>query len=160
MKLLHTPIWAQCSFCRKLFTLHLIFLIIQGPLRTAMFSGLLSQCGNHLQPLRIPGIRAQSERWQAMGFLSTAFQGLSDPALWLSSSFHESHCPAFTSQNTQGPTCGLSFKMPIQEWTMASASGTQVSASVVMAIPSQINPHHMERAGPCSQVHSLGGLSL
>ena len=62
-----------------------------------------------------------------------------------------SHCPVFTFQSTQGPTCGLSFKMPIREWTMASASGTQVSGSVVMAIPSQINPHHMERAGPSAK---------
>ena len=40
------------------------------------------------EPLITTGNRAQSERWQAVGFLSAAFQGPSGPALWLSSSCH------------------------------------------------------------------------
>ena len=86
-----------------------------------------------------------------MGFLSAAFQRPSGPALWLSSS-----CHIVTLSSVHIPEHSGTYVWPVIQNAHPRVDhgfsfGTQVSGSVVMAVPSQINPHHMERAGPSAK---------
>ena len=134
-KLIHTTIWAWCFLCGKSHFLNVI-----GGLRLSISSWFLGPSWYHsvLGSEQIGQRHSRRERKpQATGCLSMAFLCPGSPASDLFRYFsicHESHCPMSTSQSTQRSTCGLSIKMSVQGWTMASASRTQPSPKMLVAV--------------------------